>query len=67
MNSRGYAALSAKSDLTSFEFQRRALGEHDVALISHTPESATAISIKLLKSGVQRYFLWFQVMRLQVS
>ena len=32
MNSRGYAALSAKSDLTSFEFQRRALGEHDVAL-----------------------------------
>lgn len=32
MNSRGYAALSAKSDLTSFEFQRRTLGEHDVAL-----------------------------------
>jgi uncharacterized zinc-type alcohol dehydrogenase-like protein len=32
MKSRGYAALSAKSNLTSYEFNRRALGDHDVAL-----------------------------------
>jgi len=32
MKSRGYAALSAKSELTSYEFDRRELGEHDVAL-----------------------------------
>jgi len=32
MKSRGYAALSAKSNLVSHEFDRRDLGEHDVAL-----------------------------------
>lgn len=32
MRSRGYAALSAKSNLVSHEFNRRDLGEHDVAL-----------------------------------
>jgi len=32
MKSRGYAALSAKSNLTSYEFDRRNLGDHDVAL-----------------------------------
>ena len=32
MKSRGYAALSAKSNLVSHEFNRRDLGEHDVAL-----------------------------------
>ena len=32
MKSRGYAALTPKSNLTSYEFNRRALGEHDVAL-----------------------------------
>lgn len=32
MKSRGYAALSAKSPLVSYEFERRELGEHDVAL-----------------------------------
>jgi uncharacterized zinc-type alcohol dehydrogenase-like protein len=32
MKSRGYAALAAKSDLVSHEFDRRELGEHDVAL-----------------------------------
>jgi alcohol dehydrogenase (NADP+) len=32
MKSRGYAALTAKSELTSYEFERRSLGEHDVAL-----------------------------------
>jgi uncharacterized zinc-type alcohol dehydrogenase-like protein len=32
MKSRGYAALSAKSNLTSYEFERRNLGDHDVAL-----------------------------------
>ena len=32
MKSRGYAALSAKSNLTSYEFYRRAVGEYDVAL-----------------------------------
>ena len=32
MKSRGYAALTAKTALTSYEFDRRNLGEHDVAL-----------------------------------
>jgi len=32
MNSRGYAALSAKAPLEPFTFERRPLGEHDVAL-----------------------------------
>lgn len=32
MKSRGYAALSAKSNLTSYEFERRAISEYDVAL-----------------------------------
>ena len=32
MKARGLAALSAKSDLTSYEFERRDLGDHDVAL-----------------------------------
>jgi uncharacterized zinc-type alcohol dehydrogenase-like protein len=32
MKSRGYAALTAKTALTSYEFDRRDLGEHDVAL-----------------------------------
>ncbi len=32
MNSRGYAALSAKAALNAFNFERRKLGEHDVAL-----------------------------------
>ena len=32
MKSRGYAALTAKSELASYEFERRSLGEHDVAL-----------------------------------
>ena len=32
MNSRGYAALSAKAALNAFNFERRELGEHDVAL-----------------------------------
>ena len=32
MKSRGYAALSAKSELTSYQFERRSLGDHDVAL-----------------------------------
>ena len=32
MKSRGYAALSAKSNLVSHEFNRRDLGDHDVAL-----------------------------------
>ncbi|MFM2154309.1 MAG: hypothetical protein RL382_210 [Actinomycetota bacterium] len=32
MKSRGYAALSAKSNLTSYDFDRRDLGDHDVAL-----------------------------------
>ncbi len=32
MKSRGYAALSAKSNLTSFEFNRRELRDHDVTL-----------------------------------
>jgi uncharacterized zinc-type alcohol dehydrogenase-like protein len=32
MKSRGYAALSAKSNLTSYNFDRRDLGDHDVAL-----------------------------------
>ena len=32
MKSRGYAALSAKSDLISYDFDRRELGDHDVAL-----------------------------------
>ena len=32
MNSRGYAALSAKAGLNAFNFERRKLGEHDVAL-----------------------------------
>jgi uncharacterized zinc-type alcohol dehydrogenase-like protein len=32
LKSRGYAALTPKSNLTSYEFNRRALGEHDVAL-----------------------------------
>ena len=31
MKVRGYAALQAKGDLVPFEFERRALGEHDVA------------------------------------
>lgn len=63
MKSRGYAALSAESKLTSFEFQRRTLGERDVALALPMPEFATAIFTKSPKSGVQRYFLWFQVMK----
>lgn len=32
MNTRAYAALSAKADLVPFQFDRRDLGEHDVAL-----------------------------------
>lgn len=32
MKSRGYAALSARSPLVSHDFERRELGEHDVAL-----------------------------------
>lgn len=32
MNSQGYAAISAKADLTPFSFQRREVGAHDVAL-----------------------------------
>ena len=32
MKSRGYAAKSAKSPLESYEFERRDLGDHDVAL-----------------------------------
>ena len=32
MISQGYAAISAKADLTPFSFQRRELGAHDVAL-----------------------------------
>jgi len=32
MTTRGYAALSAKSNLTPYEFNRRTLGDHDVAL-----------------------------------
>jgi len=32
LKSRGYAALSAKSELTSYQFERRSLGDHDVAL-----------------------------------
>ena len=32
MNSRGYAALSAKAPLQPFEFQRRDLGSNDVLL-----------------------------------
>jgi uncharacterized zinc-type alcohol dehydrogenase-like protein len=32
MKSRGYAALTAKTALTSYDFDRRDLGEHDVAL-----------------------------------
>jgi uncharacterized zinc-type alcohol dehydrogenase-like protein len=32
MNSRGYAALSAKAALNAFNFERRELGGHDVAL-----------------------------------
>jgi uncharacterized zinc-type alcohol dehydrogenase-like protein len=32
MKTRGYAALEAKANLTSYEFNRRDLGEHDVAL-----------------------------------
>lgn len=32
MKARGLAALSAKAELTSYEFQRRELGSHDVAL-----------------------------------
>jgi uncharacterized zinc-type alcohol dehydrogenase-like protein len=32
LKSRGYAALSAKSELTSYEFNRRIMGDHDVAL-----------------------------------
>jgi len=32
MKARGLAALSAKADLTSYEFERRELGAHDVAL-----------------------------------
>ena len=32
MNSRGYAALSAKAALNAFNFKRRELGGHDVAL-----------------------------------
>ena len=32
MKSRGYAALSAKAPLSSFEFERRELGSHDVSL-----------------------------------
>jgi alcohol dehydrogenase (NADP+) len=32
MKSRGYAALSAKSDLATYTFERREVGAHDVAL-----------------------------------
>jgi len=32
MNTRAYAAMSAKADLVPFQFDRRELGEHDVAL-----------------------------------
>jgi uncharacterized zinc-type alcohol dehydrogenase-like protein len=32
MNTRAYAAMSAKADLVPFQFDRRDLGEHDVAL-----------------------------------
>ena len=32
MKARGLAALSAKAELTSYEFERRELGAHDVAL-----------------------------------
>jgi len=32
MNTRAYAALSAKADLVPFQFDRRDLGEHDVAI-----------------------------------
>jgi uncharacterized zinc-type alcohol dehydrogenase-like protein len=32
MNTRAYAAMSAKGDLVPFQFDRRELGEHDVAL-----------------------------------
>jgi uncharacterized zinc-type alcohol dehydrogenase-like protein len=32
MNTKGYAALSAGSDLVPFEFDRRAVGDHDVEL-----------------------------------
>lgn len=32
MNSRGYAALSAKAPLSTFEFERREMGAHDVSL-----------------------------------
>ena len=32
MISQGYAAISAKADLTPFSFKRRELGAHDVAL-----------------------------------
>ena len=32
MKSRGYAALKAKAPLSSFEFERREIGAHDVAL-----------------------------------
>lgn len=32
MKSRGYAALSAKAPLSTFEFERRDIGDHDVSL-----------------------------------
>ena len=32
MKARGLAALTAKAELTSYEFDRRELGAHDVAL-----------------------------------
>lgn len=63
MKSRGYAALSAKSPLVSYEFERREVGEHDVALkIAYAGICHSDIH-QVAEEWVLQPFLWFQDMR----
>ena len=62
MKSRGYAALTAKTALTSYEFDRRDLGEHDVAcwIALHPQDEHVIISsdtdfVQLLAKNVKQY------------
>ena len=60
----GYAAMTAKSALQPFSFERREVGSHDVcSFASPTAASATRIFIKRATNGAAPSSPWYQAMK----
>jgi uncharacterized zinc-type alcohol dehydrogenase-like protein len=63
MNTRAYAALAAKENLVPFEFDRREVGPHDVALDIHYAGICHSDIHQAREEWAQQYSRWFPVMK----